>query len=347
MSKQSAVFAVLIAAAAMVACGDSPIRPSGQLSLRIEGPSAIAPGSSAQLRLIVTPPNGASSDVTTQSAWTSGNRSVLSFSGTGVASGHARGEAQITAAYQGQNTQAIVFVLENGTFRLNGRVIEAGIGLAGAKVQVVRGTGTGLSATTTANGSYAIYGVAGEVEVEVTLEGFEPQRRPLAVNGHIRADLDVTPTTPPTDVSGDWRLTLNTAPQCAPIAQDVATRSYLVTITQTSTTLQFQVKSPPIPPGVSWLSITGRVIDRTVTLTLPVDDFYYYFYGTKFYALIEPLAPARILAIAGIGRGDRQGDVVAGKFDGEFAVYRNENNGAVWNRDFGCNASDHTFRMDR
>ena len=341
------ILLVLIGAATISACGDSPIRPSGPLALRIEGPSSIAPGSSAQFSLILTRAGGGTTDVASQSAWTSGNRSVLSFSGTGLARALARGEAQISAGYQGQTSQAVVFVLENGTFRVNGRVTDGGAGLSGARVQVVRGTGTGLSTTTTANGSYALYGVAGEVELEVTLDGFDTQRRTIAVNGHSTANLDVTPTTAPTDVSGDWRLTLNAAPQCSPIAQDVSSRSYLVTITQMSTTLQLQVKSPSMPSSAFWLSITGRVNDRTVTISLPIDDFYYPFYGIKFYTIIEPLAPARILAIGGTARGDRLGDAVTGKFDGEFALYRNENNGAVWNQESICRGGDHTFRLDR
>jgi hypothetical protein len=134
---------------------------------------------------------------------------------------------------------------------------------------------------------------------------------------------------------------------CVPAAAaDASSRIYMVTIAQTGTLLQIQVKAP-VMLNAEWLKISGRVIDRTVTITMPVDDFYYPFYGIKFYAVQEILGPGRILVIAGTARGDRLGDVVTGSLDGEFALYRNENNGAVWNQDFSCQRSDHGFRLDR
>ena len=359
MPRTSFVLPVIVGLAAMAACGDPPVGPSrtpppppppppnAVTSLRIEGPTTIPPEASAQFRLIATFSNGTTADVSAQANWTSDNTSVLSFSPGGAAKTGTRGEVHISARYQSQFGQAHVFVLEEGTFRVTGSVQESGFGLAGARIEVLSGTGAGQSATTGSSGSYAFYGLAGNVMLEATLDGFEKTRQSVVVTEHTNSiNLNLQPSTTPSDFRGDWRLTLNASSACTSILPaDAATRSYLVTIGQTGTALTVRFNSPAIPE--SFLQVTGRAVNRTLTLSLPFDDFYYPFYGIKFYAVLEALGPGGFLGISGAARGDRAGDVVTGSFDGEFAVYRNENNGAVWNRDFSCSGGDHTFRMDR
>ena len=110
--------------------------------------------------------------------------------------------------------------------------------------------------------------------------------------------------------------------------------------------MQVEVDTPAV--ATSWLRLTGRVIDRSVTISLPTDDFYYPFYGVRYYALVETLTADRNLAFGGTMRGERAGSVVSGNFDGEFALYRRgDGQGGVWNRESSCPRSDHTFRLDR
>jgi hypothetical protein len=357
MARQSAILAVVIGLSIFVAC-DSPGSPSPpppppppplpQVSLtniRIEGPASIPPGESAQFRLVATFRDGTNTDVASQATWSTDNSPVLSFSAGGVANAKARGEVHIVARYQTRTAQAHIFVLEDGTFRVTGRVTESGAGLPDVKVEVISGTGTGLSAITGSSGTYSLYGLAGEVELEATLSGFEKERRSLVVTGNTGANLELRASNTPADLRGDWRLTLTASPECpSTFPQDATTRTYVVTIGQTGTVLQFQIKSPFILDG---MPVSGRVIDRTVTLSLPFDDFYYSFYGVKYYAIVEPLAPGRLLAIAGNGRGNRVGDAVDGTLDGEFAMYRNESFGAVRNLDFSCQRNNHGFRLER
>jgi hypothetical protein len=360
MPTKSFILAVLIGLATIAACGDSPSRPSGPpgptppqspvvSNVRVEAPSSIPPGASVQFSLIATFSDGTSIDAASQATWATTNASVLSFSPGGLANGRARGEARVAASFLGRSSsQVTVFVLEDGTFRVSGRVTESSDGLPDARIEVVAGTGAGLTATSGSGGSYALYGVAGEAVIEVTLDGFEKERRTVVVNGALTLNVELRPAVEPTDLRGDWRLTLSASGGCAPgVPQDVAARSYGVTIQQTGTQLQVQVKSPPTVTAASWLAISGRVVDRTVTITLPVDDFYYPFYGIKFFSIIEMLGAGRFLAFSGTARGDRAGNAVTGGFNGELAVYRNENNGAVWNQDFSCNRADHGFRLDR
>jgi hypothetical protein len=355
MSKTPRVASALIVIAVLAACGDNPVRPSNPpppppdaiSSVRIEGPASVAPGASVQFRLIASFNSGATNDVTSQSTWTSDNASVLSIGlRDGLATGKSRGEVHLVARYQNRAGNVVVLVLEDGTFRLRGRVTESGGGLAGARVDVVAGTGAGLTTTTDSTGSYALYGLLGDVQVEVILDGFEKGRQSIVVTGHTTANVELRPSIEPSDLRGDWRLTLAAAMACeSTIPQDAATRSYDVTILQTGTLVSLQFKAPL---GTEWLPVTGRVIDRSVTISLPVDDFYYPFYGVRFYSLVETLGPGRNLALSGTLRGERSGSFVAGTLAGEFALYRNtDGGGAVWNRDTACERTDHSFRLDR
>lgn len=358
MPKTSFVLAVIVGLAAVAACGDPPTGPSrtpptppppppnAVTNLRIEGPATIPPESSAQFRLVATFSNGTTADVESQATWTSDNTSVLSFSPGGLAKTGTRGEVHISARFQTQSRQAHLFVLEDGTFRVGGNVRESGSGLPGARVEVISGTGTGQSTTTTSSGSYALYGLAGDVVLEASLNGFEKTRQTLVVTAHSNLFFELQPSGPPTDLRGDWRLTLSASPGCGVIVPpEAVTRSYMVTIAQAGTALQLQVNSPPTL--TSFMTITGRAINQTVTISLPFDDFYYSFYGIKFYALVETLGPGRLLALAGTARGDRLRDEITGTFDGEFAQYRQESFGAVFNREFSCQRNDHSFLLQR
>ena len=345
--KRLGVAALLIVVAIMTACDDSPTQPSTPraTAVRVEGPASVAPGATAQFRAIATFNNGNTEDVTAQAGWRSTNTSVLVVGAGGVATARALGEAQVSAQYQNPRGNVVVFVLEPGTFRVAGRVTDSnGIGLPGARVTVLAGNGTGLSATTDNAGSYALYGVSGSVQLEVTLNGFENVRQSIDINNHSTANIQLTPLIAPTNISGDWQLTISAAASCGSLlAPDVLTRSYRVTLTQTGTFVFVQIKSPPLVNGLS-----GRVIGSSVTIAAPIDDSYYPYYGVRFYSLIETLGPGRFLALGGTMRGDRVDAVVSGTLDGEFALYRNyDGSTAVWNRETACPRADHTFRLDR
>jgi hypothetical protein len=355
MGKRLCVLVTGIVLAVLVAC-DSPSGPSTPpppppppppsnpaVDMRIEAPASVAPGTSVQLRLIATFRDGTSSDVASQATWTTDNPSVLSFSPPGVANGGERGEVHLSARYQTLTRHAHLFVLEDGTFRLSGRAIESGVGLPDARIEVVAGTGRGLATTTRSDGSYALFGVAGDVQLETTLDGFERTRQTVVVNGHTTANLELRPSVAPTDLRGEWRLTLGASTGCVPaVPEDATTRSYIVTIEQAGTVLQFAVKPPAIVDGS--LPVSGRVVDRQVTMSLPFHDYYY---GFRYYAIVERLQPARLLAIAGTGKGQYAGAAVEGAFSGEFALYTNESFGGLRNQISSCQRGDHGFRLER
>src|SRR6185503_17238639 len=70
-------------------------------SLRIEGPSSIAPAASAQYRAIASFADGSVRDVTTEARWRTfdGELSAVVVDTPGTVSGRSPGEADLTAYY--------------------------------------------------------------------------------------------------------------------------------------------------------------------------------------------------------------------------------------------------------
>ena len=363
MTRIRPVLAVLVAAAVVATCGSpprptptpasTPPPPSGPqrtaTAVRIDGPASVAPGASASYRFIASYSDGTTADVTAEATWTTSNTSVLVVQSPGNVRGAGRGEAALFArntslGAQFQSWHVYVLVLEDGTFRVTGRVDESGTGLPGARVEVVSGTGTGLTAMTAAGGSYALYGLAGEVRIDATLEGFEKGSRTLSVTANTTADITMQPSTTPTDLNGTWSLTLTASAGCVPPLPDAArSRKYTALVSQTGTALKLDLMTPGVSNGI----MNGLVIDRSLTLFLPTDDFYYPFYGIRYYSLVESLGPTGFLAIAGTARGQRDGNSVTGNLSGEFALYASGNNTSVRSRLASCQRDDHGFRLDR
>ena len=187
----------LIAAAALVlglvSCHKSPTSPSRSgtvttiIGLTLVVPSGIPPGETVQLIANATKSDGSVENVTGQAEWTvrsDAASAVLSVTATGLATGRERGEEVVTARFEGRTDQATIVVLPQGTFRLAGTVSENGIGLEKATVSVISGVGEGLIAPTDARGYYTLYGVAGQVEVRATRDGYLDRTQQVNVTSH-------------------------------------------------------------------------------------------------------------------------------------------------------------------
>jgi hypothetical protein len=357
MARVFPALAILIALMALATCDDSfPPRPSPPAppsappqrtltGVKIEGPASVAPGAAASYRFIASFSDGTTEDLTSQSKWGSSNASVLAIQGPGAVRGANRGEAGLFATYdtggRSPTSQVYVLVLEDGTFRVVGRVDESGGRLPGAQVEVVSGTGTGIKATTDSGGLYALYGLAGEVRLDATLEGFEKASRTITVAQNTTADITMRPSIPPTDLNGTWSMTLTASAACAPEFPQDGTRHYTAEISQTGTALKLDVKAA----GLSSSRIDGFVLDRSLRLYLPSDSSYYS--DDSYYFLVEQLAPSRFLAIAGTASGKRDGNSVTGTLAGEFAIYATGNSTTVRQRQVSCRRDDHGFRLAR
>jgi hypothetical protein len=160
---------------------------------------------------------------------------------TGLATGRERGEEVVTARFDGRTDQATIVVLPRGTFRLAGTVSENGIGLEKATVIVISGVGQGLVAPTDARGYYTLYGVAGQVEVRATRDGYLDRTQQVNVTSHGSLSFEMVASRPRIDLSGTYTLTVSaegTSGPCLPgLPGPLKRRTYTATVEQTGADL--------------------------------------------------------------------------------------------------------------
>jgi hypothetical protein len=240
----------LIVAAALVlglmSCHKTPTSPSPSgpvtvVVLKLVVPSEIAQGETVQLIANATRSDGSVENVTAQVEWTvrsDAASSVLSVTATGLATGRERGEEIVTARFDGRTDQATIVVLPKGTFRLAGTVSDNGIGLEKATVTVISGVGEGLIAPTDARGYYALYGVAGQVEVRATRDGYLDSSQQVNVTSHGSHSFEMVASRPRIDLGGTYTLTVSaegTSGPCLP--EPLKRRIYTATVEQTGADL--------------------------------------------------------------------------------------------------------------
>ena len=244
------------------ACGGgNPAAPEGPpaviASLKLVAPRDVAPGEPVQLMANAIKADGSVVDVSARAEWTvrsATGSSVLSVNPTGLVTGGDRGEGVVTARFEGQADEATILVLPKHTFRLTGTTSDSGIGLANVIVTVVSGVGAGLSASTDARGNYALYGVAGRIELRATKEGYLDRTEPVDATADRSYSFDMQRSRPTRSYSGTYTLTVtteSTGPNCpAGTTQEMRRREYKATLEQTGTDLK--------------VSLTGAdfVIDR-------------------------------------------------------------------------------------
>lgn len=241
----------MVALLAHVGCSDSggggrfspqPSFVSPGAPLVVEGPSSIAPGSSAQFRATVVEASGQRRDVTAEAHW--------AVVGTGLNAGHGGvvtavqpGFGRVVAVAglsRGEQEVAAVFP---GTYVVQGTVRPQVRGTR-ARVEVLSGPHAGLAVDSDAEGRYLLAGVAGSLRVRASLLGHQAVEHDLVASAHLTEDftlqgLDVH------DPVGTWRLIASTSPSCTfQVRQAAATVQIGRDVTNGQTNLWIRVQEP-------------------------------------------------------------------------------------------------------
>ncbi len=284
--------------------------------------------------------NGTTTDVTAQAAWQTTAPSVLSISSAGQATGLVPGEAGVRAAFEGRTggTLGNVIVVPAGTYRLTGEVLESSLGLGDATVEVVAGTGTGLSTVTDAYGRYRLYGVAGNVGIRVSKEGYATANGSLFVDLHFSLNVAITPVQQ-RDISGDYVLVVTAASSCTSLPDDAKRRRYTATITQTGPMFKvvlsdavFTVQTHSFGIGAIGNGFSGHVEPSRITFDLLIDP----------QDIMEALDDARNWSVDGSGTMAAMGAGHAGTVDGDVWVQDAKRTTSVH-----CFSTDHQFVLTR
>jgi hypothetical protein len=350
---------MLSAAALMVsaACNRSPASPSPStgvvtpgvptvVSVRVSGPTRVAPGQRVSFTASASYSDGTTKDVTATASWAPGSgcpTCPLYFLSPGEALGSSPGELDIYAHVGDKSGSQHVLVLEEGTFKLTGVVAETGGRLVpGVSVDVTAGKGAGLHATTRSEGQYAFYGVAGPITVRASGPGFESGSRDVVVTSDMQAEpLTLRPLETPADVSGTWTMTLSPSPHCSINAlPDIArSRTYQIVFHQQGTGFKLDISSPTLKvlnPGED----SGTVLGSQVQFVFFGDTDYGDWSSSD---LIDQLTPTETLQFDGIVRGTVAGSELRASLDGDLVYFVSPNFGPNW----WCRAKDHVVTLRR
>ena len=164
---------------------------------------------------------------------------------TGVVTAGDLGYGTVEVKFEGKSAIAVIIVVSKGTYRLLGTISESGVGLHDVTVTVLSGIGEPLT-TRTVDGFYAFYGVAGEVQLKATRDGYVDKIEQITVTSHRSHSFEMTPSRPRIDLSGTYTLTVTTEDtgpscptcSCSALPQEVRRRVYTATLEQTAADLK-------------------------------------------------------------------------------------------------------------
>lgn len=328
---------IALALAAGLAACDSPrarslpLRPGPILAftgLEIVGPGSVSPGGTVAFAATARLADGSSKDVTADGFWHSSAASVLSIGAGGHAVAHQNGETRLSVNYANLLASRDVVVVPAGTYRLAGIVIEAGTSdaaLADALVQVIIGSGAGLSTTTGQDGRYRLYGVAGDTEVQVTKEGYLARAVRVVVADHVTQDFDLSLQQPREDFSGAYTLTVTAANSCRDrLPEAIRSRSYTAALTQNGPHVDVRLSGAhfAVTSGGRGDHFRGRVDPGGLSFSLNAHSYQYYGYA-QYPDIVEKLADGSgYVAVDGsvVVRGTRAR--LAGILDGSYQFFK-------------------------
>jgi len=320
----SSIFVAVLMAAVVAGCDGPPDRPSHLESFRLTGPAEVAPGSSASFKAIVDRV-ATLSDVSDTAEWTSSNPAVLSVA-AGLATGHAGGEATVTARFEGQQTEpAPVLVLPAGTFRLRGTVTlpnNANLVVPLARVEV---PSAGLATTPDSQGRFVLYGVPPDAEIRATKEGYSTAVTSVRLVDHLaQVRLTMRPA-----LEGTYTLSIGpgTCSDVPPVPANLLRRTYTVAFAPSGANLSTLNGSFPGAPNITVVQFVASLSQQgawNVSFTIG-----------------EPLPDGTNLTLNGFA-SVRNTDLV-GTFNGRYAIYE-PSTGDTLNR---CTANGFPFVLTR
>jgi hypothetical protein len=329
---------IFIATIGSTACGSSEQHQISTaasdtvISVTVSGPASLAPGGTAAFSATGRTVSGSVVDVTSKVFWTTSDGTVLSISSLGQVTARKSGETQVVAAVTSTlSARMTVLVLPAGTYRLTGTVTDGGVPLPVATVSVVSGTGSGLSAITATDGTYRLYGVAGDIQLQVNAPGYVTSTQSLSIAANGVNDFSVTPTGGKPNLTGTYSMTVSANASCAPpgsalytLPGDVRERHYIATISQMGAKFQVTLSGADFVLKLGrGNSFSGTVLGPSIQFR--VNDGYYY---GPYPDILESLGPNRYVLINGLGTLTLAGTDLTGAIDGTYVLVNSAD--ALW-----------------
>jgi hypothetical protein len=277
----------------------APPAPATVKALTINGPARVAPAEKPAYEAIATFTDGTTQIYTSKVQWRSPCPYILPIASGGQATAAGIGECVITAGLGSVQSSLNVMVVPAGTFRLAGRVLEAGLPMIGATVKATTGQGVRLQQTTDSTGQYRFYGVAGSVDVQVSKAGYTTVTKSVVVGADELLDFpDLSQTGAVATISGAYTLTLTMAPQCVAtlsrfqaMPSEGGTRTYSAVVAQDGPRLTVSLSGGRFQSaGGRGRQFEGHIEPGGISFKLGSLGGYSYYYGYYYHAGIPDVA---------------------------------------------------------
>ncbi|MGE5836166.1 MAG: carboxypeptidase-like regulatory domain-containing protein [Acidobacteriota bacterium] len=279
----------------------------------VSGPTQVAPGGTASFTAIATYTDGSTQDVTLSANWSAFPAGVVRLTNPGQFDVLTAGETRIQASFRGTSSGLPLLALAAGTFKLSGTVRDAS-GVVEAVVVEARFGGGSKSFTTSRDGKYAFYGVAGAVELLASARGYDPADMTFSVSENTVRDVSLTTTATPLNLAGSWTLSLSASSPCSDSwPETIRHREEPTDITENGTRLTFKFTSPTFQPAFA--GISGRIAGSEFSMAIDFDDYY------LDYGLLERPSPTDWVGVFGTGEGTGDQSTISGTFNGRFDYY--------------------------
>jgi hypothetical protein len=310
------------------------------------------PDASAQIKATAIRSDGSREDITAATRWATTDSRVLHVEAGGLVTARGRGEADIIAHYEVSSTaSARVLVLPAGTFRLDGVISDSGQGLEGAHVEVIKGTGAGLRATSNWSGAYALYGVAGNVKVHVRKGGYLNQRHDLPVIEHRSLNVEMALEQARRDLSGAYSLVIEPG-ACGfggSLPDTISRRTYQATVEQDGPRLHVELSGAEfIVTNGKGDNFTGLLEGNRKVKFLIAGSWAYYYYNDPAYRfdISERVSPSSAFLVGGSVTAVADEAGIVGSLDGWLVLVDDVAPPFVGTSAY-CWSSAHRFTMRR
>lgn len=345
-----------LAAALPVACNKSPAAPAGggpptAVRFEITGPDSVSPGTATQFKAVLAMSDSSTRDVTSEAQWRS-NSIDMTVAGAGLVTGRRAAAAVLTAIYGGMTSTREVIFVPDGTFRLKGVVTDPrppSGPVNFAAVEVVAGTGRGLRSFTGEDGQFQLFGVAGDIELRITLFGYQTRSEQVTVSEHSSRTIDLFPLVDAPDVSGSYTLTIAAADICSgALPADAMVRRYSATVRQVGPALTVTVGGATFGRINGWFASVirdGRVQQNSVQLSFGTLGCYGYYYGCG-PSILEQIGTNRFFLPTGTAVLPISPNALRGEINGTIEVHEGNNIPGVV-RTASCKSSRHDITFTR
>jgi hypothetical protein len=327
----------------------------------------VLPGTTTPFTATATFSDNTTSDVTAAAVWRVFPATVFAITTPGLVTAVAAGEGTVALSYQNRGASLNVVSLPAGTGIVGGHVTQSGFPVAGTTIEVVGGPFAGKTATSDPGGLYRLYGVAADLQIRASKDGYVAVTKPITVTAFATPrrdqvlDFEIQSVVKPPALAGNYRATLTASATCrGKLPSDALIRNYVATAVQDGVRLTVTLGGAMFASdsrGVPVNNFVGRVQSDSVLFSLGTSSYYYYYYYFFAPGIIERLTNRQVgpwgfsqndyLAVTGTATAQVAQSTLSAKLNGNLSIQTPTGIGTNYKSLGSCFASDHQLILAR